>query len=216
MFFPKVCSSLFFIYVLCLFSPPLKAENKSETAETAEDLVRSTIDQIRTVVHAEKDKRSESSLEKKIEEVIFPVFNFQEMAKKSVGPSWNQATKEEQQEFVTLFSTRLSQTYINKIKDIEKHEVSYLGDTVLNDKAVVRTVVLNDKQEKISIDYRLKQEPGGWRVYDVIIENVGLISTHRHEFGEIIRKKNFSGLLEALRQKGAEANKIFTAALVKR
>jgi phospholipid transport system substrate-binding protein len=68
-------------------------------------------------------------------------------------------------------------------------------------KAVVKTIVIS-KGDTFPIDYKLIQKEGGsWQVYDVVIENIGLVANYRNEFSGIIRKDNFSGLMEKLRAK---------------
>ena len=195
----------YFLILVCILLNVLQMS--TPRLATAEELsqpgkmVREAIEKIRQLVRAEKGKISEEALNKKIEDIIVPEFNFTDMARRSLGPHWEEATADEQKEFVSLFIALMSRTYIGKIRDIEKHDVAFPGDTVRDGTATVRSRVTNDQQEKIMIDYRLGEKDGTWTVYDVIIENVGLVTTYRNEFAGIIRKKQFSGLLEDLRKK---------------
>ena len=68
------------------------------------------------------------------------------------------------------------------------------------DMRLVRTIVKYDGQ-KVRIDYRLRRKKNIWRVWDVVIENIGLVATHRDEFRAIVRKEKFAGLLTRLKKK---------------
>jgi phospholipid transport system substrate-binding protein len=74
------------------------------------------------------------------------------------------------------------------------------SENIESSKAVVKTVVLS-KGDTFPIDYKLMLENGQWRVYDVVIENIGLVANYRNEFSGIIRKDKFPGLMERLRKK---------------
>ena len=90
---------------------------------------------------------------------------------------------------------------INKIlKNIEESTFAYPENRVEKDRAVVMTIIENGG-DKISIDYRLMLKDNAWLVYDVIIENIGLVSNYRSEFSGIIRKEGYDGLLKRLREK---------------
>ena len=74
------------------------------------------------------------------------------------------------------------------------------SEQVEGPKAVVKTVVLS-QGDTFPIDYKMMYRDNGWRVYDVVIENIGLVANYRNEFSGIIRKDKFSGLMEKLRAK---------------
>ncbi|MCB0358599.1 MAG: ABC transporter substrate-binding protein, partial [Bdellovibrionales bacterium] len=146
---------------------------------------------------------SVDELDSKLEGLILPVFDFREMARRSLGKNWNSGSNEQRKEFVDLFTKLLSDTYLKRIREIEKSTVSYVGERVHGSRAVVKTVVTQEGQD-FPIDYRMGKQGEVWRVYDVVIENISLVSNYRSEFAGIIRKDSFSGLLERLRQKRAE------------
>ncbi len=183
--------------VLCLSSFAIAEQPLSPAASA----VKSTIEEIRKVVRQDQGKIPEVELNKKLEKVIFPVFDFTEMSRRCIGKNWEEGSPAEQQEFIDLFTSMLSRTYIEKIKKVESRTVNYVGDIVKGNKAVVRTVTVHEDGEEVKLDYRLRDNNGNWQIYDVIIENVGLVTNYRSEFAGIVRKKKFSGLLVDLRQK---------------
>lgn len=158
-------------------------------------------DQVKTIVTANKDKVSEEETDNQLKKIIVPMFDFDEMSQRSLGAYWEKATPEERKEFVDLFSDLLARTYLKRIKrNAESSKIASMTDEISGEKAMVRSSVVTDGEE-ISLDYRLLHEGGEWKIYDVIIENVGLVSNYRNEFPGIIRKEGFSGLLTRLRNK---------------
>lgn len=163
-------------------------------------LLKEAVDKVRSTVTQHKGKVSAEELDQKLREVIFPVFDFDEMAKRSLGPQWRDASPQERKEYVALFSELLSHTYLGKIRNVDNSEVSYVGDSSEGERALVRTIVTTGGDD-FPINYRMKREGGTWRIYDVVIENVSLVSNYRNEFAGIVRKEGMSGLLERLREK---------------
>lgn len=165
------------------------------------DIVITTVENVRQLIKKEKATLNEEQLDTKIREVISPLFNFAEMSRRCLGPNWKEGTPEQQQEFVTHFSDLLARTYISRIrKGLEESEVKLADQKIEGEKAIARTVVTDSKGD-VLVDYRLMPIEGRWQVYDVIIENVGLVSTYRTEFSGIVRNEKFAGLLERLRSK---------------
>jgi phospholipid transport system substrate-binding protein len=93
------------------------------------------------------------------------------------------------------------------IKGIDTAEIRYPHNAleVEGKRATVKTIVSSDG-ETASIEYRLLQRAdSSWWAYDVVIENIGLVSNYRTEFGDIIRRSGFDGLLKMLKErKGAQ------------
>jgi phospholipid transport system substrate-binding protein len=122
------------------------------------------------------------------------------MARRSLGSNWNEISAAEQADFTTVFSELLARTYLSKIETVKRGMVKVESESVESSKAVVKTTVLS-QGDTFPIDYKLMLENGQWRVYDVVIENIGLVANYRNEFSGIIRKEKFSGLMERLRKK---------------
>lgn len=166
--------------------------------------IRGAIEQVQLIVTSEKSKISDEALDAKLKLIIEPMFNFEEMSQRSLGAYWSKATPAEQKEFVQLFSDLLARTYLKRIKrNAEDSQITQLNETLEGDKANVRSVV-RSAGEDVKVDYRLIHESSGWKIYDVIIENVGLVSNYRNEFPAIVRKDGFTGLIKRLREKVAD------------
>ena len=125
------------------------------------------------------------------------MFDFREMARSSLGQNWNTLTPEEQDRFVKLFTSLVEQRYIGKIDSYENQKVIYKKQLVRDDRAMIYTAIV-DKDQEIPIIYRLEKTNGRWLIYDMKIENVSLIVNYRRDFDSVIRKEQFSGLMEKI------------------
>jgi phospholipid transport system substrate-binding protein len=155
------------------------------------------------LVKAVADNKGEANFEArraKMREIIGPLFDFDEMSQRSLGSNWAAATPEQQKEFVHLFSELLASTYLKRLENIEPGMVIMVSDQIKGEKALVRTKV-DYKGDKFPLDYKMVQKGGSWRVYDVVIENIGLVTNYRTEFSGIVRKDKMTGLIEKLRER---------------
>jgi phospholipid transport system substrate-binding protein len=159
-----------------------------------------TIDDIIQIASAHPGDDGKTVRRQKLRELINPKFNFAEMSKRSLGANWNDLSAGEQAEFTTVFSELLARTYLSKIETVKPGMVKVESEQVELPRAVVKTVVIS-KGDTFPIDYKLMNSNNSWQVYDVVIENIGLVANYRNEFSGIIRKDKFSGLMERLRKK---------------
>lgn len=166
--------------------------------------ITSTIDEIVNTVESLPSESQVTQRREQLRTIINPKFDFAKMAQLSLGTHWNEITPDERAEFVTIFSNLLAKTYLAKIETVKRGMVSIETESLDSEtkKAIVKTLVTN-KGDTFPIDYRLSAESGGWKVYDVVIENIGLVVNYRNEFAGIIRKEKFSGLLQKLKDKSA-------------
>jgi phospholipid transport system substrate-binding protein len=159
-----------------------------------------TIDDIIAIATAHPGDDAKVIRRQKLRELINPKFNFAEMSKRSLGANWNELSPSEQSEFTTVFSELLARTYLSKIETVKPGMVKVESEQVESPRAVVKTVVIS-KGDTFPIDYKLMNANQSWQVYDVVIENIGLVANYRNEFSGIIRKDKFSGLMDRLRKK---------------
>ena len=198
-------SGVNFICGLLVAGAALFGVGSASAAETLApaDEIRAVMDQVTTVVVESKGKFGEEEIERKLREIIMPVFNFEEMSKRSLGSIWAKASAEEQKECFKLFRDLRGRTSLKRIRrNAETSKLAHVTETMDGGSAMVKTKV-KTADEDIAIDYRFNQVDGRWRVYDVVVENVGLVSNYRNEFGTLLRRDGFPGLLKKLREKTA-------------
>ena len=184
------------LVLFCLVIPSLVLADESPL-----DVVKTTVDKIVKVVEQYSSKDDTKVRRENIRTVINRVFNFNEMAKLSLGNNWKEASEAQQNEYVTLFSDLLATTYLKKIEQVKKDTVIFRGHRERQDQALVKTDV-NFNNDLFPIVYKMRKEAdGNWRVHDVSIENISLVSNYRSEFAGIVRKDGISGLINQLKTK---------------
>jgi phospholipid transport system substrate-binding protein len=140
----------------------------------------------------------------KVKGIVDPYFDYQEMAKRSLGPTWGKLSAGQRQEFVHLFSQLLEASYSDKIeKYAQRVKIDYTGEILDDNMAEVRTVVVR-ANDRIPLNYRLLNEAGTWKVYDVVIEGVSLVSNYRSQFNRIIHESSYAELVRRLKTKVSE------------
>jgi len=162
--------------------------------------MQSTITELVNIVESLPGDNNLETRRGKLRETIEPKFDFKEMAKRSLGAHWLKINVEQRNEFVSAFSDLLARTYLSRIENVGRGMVSVESEKIKAPKAYVKTMV-NYKGDIFPIDYRLLERNKHWMVYDVIIENIGLVANYRNEFAGIIRKEKFSGLMKRLHDK---------------
>ena len=166
------------------------------------DALKQSVDEVLTVLEdpALKDPDKKEERRKKLESVISKRFNFQEMAKRTVGAEWAKRTPEERNKFVDSFRTLLSSSYLGRIENYSGEKIHYLKEITDGDHAEVRTEIDTGKSQ-VPIDYKMEHGGGEWRVYDVVVEGTGLVSNYREQFKRILRKDSFEALSKTIRDK---------------
>lgn len=180
----------------------VKESSQAETAsfQDPQKSIETTLDKLVEVVESHPGDEERDARRELMRKVIEPRFDFEEMAMRSLGANWLKIKDDERTRFVEVFSELLAKTYLNRLESLERGMVSVNSTKVQNPKALVRTTVKYEG-DTFPLDYKLLQKDNRWRVYDVIIENIGLVSNYRNEFSGIIRKERFEGLMKRLEKK---------------
>lgn len=162
------------------------------------DTLRQGVDRVLRIVEKPGDHPAE------IRKVAQELFDFEQTARRSLGPHWNARTPEERREFVDLFAELLERTYVRRIESGAGGTVTYVGESIDGDEATVRTRVLTQEKSDIPIDYRMRRKNGRWVIYDVSIEGVSLIANYRTQFNRVIQTESYDALVARLRSKEPE------------
>ncbi|HUW51462.1 MAG TPA: ABC transporter substrate-binding protein [Sulfuricella sp.] len=196
-----------FYPVLFLMAVFWAATASAVAAEVAPDvLVKETAQDVLAIV--KKDKDIQAGNKKKIYELVdakvLPHFDFRRMTMLAVGKDWRQATPAQQESLVREFRTLLVRTYSTSLSAYKNQTIEYKplrmesGETDV----LVKTVVKQpDGQPPIPIDYRLQKTANGWKVYDVIVDNISLVTNYRGSFSSEIRKSGIDSLIKTLIEK---------------
>jgi phospholipid transport system substrate-binding protein len=168
----------------------------------ATEAMKSTIDEVLRIIQDKELKQPGKAEERRqrLEQVVGDRFDYSEMSRRALGAPWNTLPDKDKQEFVALFKTLLTNSYADKIETYSGEGVQYLNERVEKDFAEVRTKVLTGKTE-IPLDYRLLSKGVEWRVYDVVVDGVSLVSNYRGQFSKILRSSTYADLVDQLRKK---------------
>ena len=140
----------------------------------------------------------------KVRSISEEIFDFTELSKRSLGQNWKRFNPDQQEEFIKLFKSVLVTAYADKIASYTDEKVVFKEEITLSEKAVEVPTMIVTQTSEVPIRYRLIEEKGRWKVYDVVIEGVSLINNYRTQFREILAKKTPEALLDILRKKVGE------------
>jgi len=182
--------------------------------DTAPDaLVRTSIDEVVAIIKADKALQggNQQKLLQLVEEKVLPHFNFSRMTRLAVGRSWAQATDAQKEALTREFRTLLVRTYSTSLSQFRNQTIDVKPAKIAagDKETVVRTVVNQPGGQPIPIDYGMERTDGGWKVYDVVIDGVSLVTTYRSSFNDQIQKAGIDGLVKTLadRNRSSEAPK---------
>ncbi len=195
-------TSWLLVFLLMLSMVLLSCE-KSLASANNDPLVelQESVDEILRILQSEELKApgKEGERQQLVLNVVNRMFDFRGMARSSLGQNWNNLTTEERDRFVGLFTSLIEKRYIGKIDTYNEQKVIYKEQRVRKDKARVYTAFI-DKDLEIPIDYSLQKSQGKWLIKDLKIENVSLVANYRRDFNSIIRKEQFAGLVEKIKE----------------
>jgi phospholipid transport system substrate-binding protein len=145
----------------------------------------------------------------KLWDTVKAVFDFEETSRRALGQHWLPLTAQERQDFTDIFVKILRDFYLGKSDSYGGEKMVYVRELVQEDRGKVQTYFFTLDQKKIVIDFSMYKVDGTWKIYDVIVEGVSLISNYRSQFNSIISKESFAGLMEKLTEKEAEIPDLF-------
>ncbi|MFA5082186.1 MAG: ABC transporter substrate-binding protein [Hydrogenophilaceae bacterium] len=165
-------------------------------------LARNTTNEVIQIVKQDEDIKNgrSSKVYALVETKILPHFDFQRMAKLAVARNWNIATPEQQQTLVDEFRSLLVRTYAASISSVSEYKIDFKplrmssGDTDV----IINSEVSKPGAPPITIDYRMEKMGDGWKVYDVVVDGVSLVTVYRNTFNSEVRKGGIDGLIQAL------------------
>ena len=179
-------------------------------AEVAPDaLVRGVTDDVLSIVREDKDLQSGNARRamELVEGKVLPHFNFSHMTALALGRDWSKASAEQKEALAHEFKTLLVRTYSNALTQYRDQKIEYkpfraqAGDTDVT----VRTQVMQPGGKAIPIDYSLEKQGEGWKVYDVVVAGVSLVTTYRETFAQEVRNGGVDGLIKTLATKNAKS-----------
>ncbi len=168
-------------------------------------LVRTVTDEVLDIVRKDKDIQAGSTRKavELAEAKVLPHFDFVRMTRLAMGKDWRQATPAQQKALVDEFRTLLVRTYSKALTEYRNQTIEVKpakmqsGDT----EVIVRSVVIQPGAKPVQIDYSLQKGDQGWKVYDISVAGVSLVTNYRSSFAQEVSSGGIEGLLASLRAK---------------
>jgi phospholipid transport system substrate-binding protein len=200
--------SNFFSAVLLSFAIVLSSGAALASDEAPDALVKRVTAEVLTIIKNDKDLQSGNmkKVNELVDQKILPHFNFNRMTALAVGQDWRNASAEQKTKLAAEFKTLLVRTYANALVSYKNQaiEVRPLKLDPKETDVTVRTEVKQTSGQPIPLDYSLQKRDDGWKVYDVVVGGVSLVTNYRDEFRQTVRQAGIDGLLASLVTKNTQ------------
>jgi phospholipid transport system substrate-binding protein len=188
---PALCCALFAVSALAQEAPDAMVKRVSQEV----------------LVIIKSDPKVQAGDQARIREVVetklLPNFDFERLTALAMGRNWRQAAPEQQKQLVEQFRTLLVRTYSGALTQYRDQTMDYkpLRADANATEVTVKTEVIRQGGAPVPIDYAMAKTPQGWKVYDIIVGGVSLVTNYRDEFNEQIKNGGVDGLIKTLQKK---------------
>lgn len=188
--------------MLCLFASLATGASASMAPD---ELVKQTADKVLSELTENRDRleNNPDQLYQMVNEIVLPHFDFERMSRFVLGKHWRDTNPEQQEKFVAEFKTLLVRTYATALFEYTGQEIVYKpfrheeGDK----KAIVKTEIHPQDGPAIPIEYALAQRSEEWKVYDVRIDGLSLVTNYRSQYGRVVQNQGVDELIASLKEK---------------
>jgi len=176
-------------------------------AATAQEQLKGAIDRVVSTLDSPAMKGEGKADERRaaVRQIANEIFDFGEIARRSLWRYWQPLSDAQRTEFVGLFGDLLERSYISKIELYGGEKIIYSGERVDGDLATVSTKIITKNGTEVPVDYRLFRRGENWMIYDVNIEGISLVSNYRTQFNKIIQSNGYNTLVDRMKAKQTES-----------
>lgn len=148
-------------------------------------------------------KADPSHVNELVDKNILPYTDFAVMTRLAVGPAWRKATQEQRTEIMQLFRKLLVSVYSGALKEASDYSVKLNKSRPSTDprQTIVRTSLVASQRDPVQLDYRLMNENGEWKIFDVCVGGVWLVENYRSQFASVIGNSGLEGLISQLKDR---------------
>ena len=168
-------------------------------------VVKNTANEVLEILKSDKDigNGNMNKMGKLVEEKIATKFDFDRMSKLVLGQKWREASKEQRDQFIGEFRSLLIRTYSSALSKYRNQTIEYkpLREDPNVTEVNVKTQIIQPGSPAIALDYSLEKIDDTWKVYDVIIDGLSLVTTYRGQFAEAVKQNGINGLTQKLAEK---------------
>ena len=175
-------------------------------AEEAPDvLVQRVTEEVLDIVRKDKDIQNghTQKVMELVDKKVLPNFNFTRMTALALGKEWRKASPQQQQQLTAEFRTLLVRTYSNALTSYKNQKIIYKPFKMApaDVDVLVRTEVQQPGSKPVQLDYSLEKVDGSWKVYDVVVAGISLVTNYRDQFNQEVRSGGIDGLIAAIAAK---------------
>ncbi len=189
---------------LCL-SLPVAAQAQA----SPEALARNTTNEVLRIVRMDQEVKSgnPAKLHALVEAKILPHFDFEQMTRLALARNWNQASPEQRQALVEQFRAMLVRTYAASLGSVVDYRIQFRPVRMQPDdtEVIVSSEVTKPGAPPIVIDYRMTRQGDTWKVFDVLVDNVSLVTVYRNSFNSEVRRSGIDGLIASLTRRNQQS-----------
>ncbi len=197
-----------FVLALCVSLLALGSGTVAAEEAAPDELIRKLSDEVLEILRTDAGLRSgdTSRAVELVEEVVLPHFNFRRMTMLAVGRDWRNASPEQQERLMDAFYHMLVRTYSNALTQYRDQTVGVRpvrmspSDTTVR----VQTEIRQAGAQPVTVDYMLEKSDDGWRVFDIVVAGVSLVTNYRGTFAQEIRVGGIDGLIDSLESRSRE------------
>lgn len=179
---------------------PKAAEPESPTvANSPKEIIKSYTAELQSL--QDDLKATGKRKDKQISEKVRKFFDFQTLARISLGTNWNTLSDKKKNEFTDLFTRLIEKSYLTRSQSlVGNYQLSYGNEKVTGDKATVACEIYKDDVD-LEIIYELHKTSNSWMIYNVVFDQVNLAKNYQTQFNQIIGKSGFKGLTDMMNKK---------------
>jgi len=170
-------------------------------------LVRDTADRVLAEVRLNKAElqRDTARIYALVQETVVPHFDFARMSRSALGRHWRDTTVDQRERLTAEFRELLVRTYAVALLEYSGETISYLPVRIPeNAKEVMIPTRVNGGGPPVPIDYRLYREGSTWKIYDVVIDGVSMVTNYRSTFSNQVRRSGIDGLIKQLAKRNEQ------------
>ena len=190
---------LFALVLAAMLSPLAFAQ------EAPDLLVKRVTEEVLEIVRKDKDIQNGNTMRviDLVDAKVIPHFNFKHMTALALGKEWRKATPAQQQQLTAEFKTLLVRTYSNALTSYKNQKVIYKPFKMneADSDVLVRTEVHEPGNKPVQLDYSLEKIDSAWKVYDVSVAGISLVTNYRDQFAQEVRHGGIDGLIATIAAK---------------
>lgn len=170
------------------------------SADDPTTMLRSAVDEVLSIAYS---GHGTENLAARLRPALEKYFAFDLVTRQAMGPGWRQFSAAEQKRVTQLFGELIIRTYSGRVVGTQRPKISYGAPIELapDRREIPSRASTSSSNEPIAITYRLIRLPGGWRIYDVLIEGISFVANYRAQFEEIIQKGGAAAVIRTLETK---------------